>query len=68
MKKKFKTKQILNHRKGATTDDQIIQTIEKGKTVVWYGYSSITSNGTEWKLVEYNNRLGFCNAKYLKAV
>lgn len=63
----FKTTASLNQRKGATTDDKIIQVIPKGKTVSWYGYSFIT-NGTEWKLVEYNGKMGFCSSHYLKKV
>ena len=55
----------LNQRKGASTDASIIQTIPKGKTVEWYGYS-FCGDTVEWKLVEYNGKLGFCSSKYLK--
>lgn len=62
---KFKTTTSLNQRYGAGTDYPIIQTVPKGKSVNWYGYSFIVGD-TEWKLVEYNGKLGFCSSKYLK--
>ena len=65
--KKYKTKSSLNQRKGCSTDYPIIQTIPKNKYVKWYGYSFLVGE-TEWKLVEYNNKLGFCSAKYLTEV
>ena len=61
------TASSLNQRKGAGTDYPKVQVIPKGKEVVWYGFSFIL-NGTEWKLVEYNGKLGFCSSNYLKEV
>lgn len=64
---KFKTTTSLNQRKGAGTDYSKIQVIPKGKEVVWYGFSFLLGN-KEWKLVEYNGKLGFCSSSYLKEV
>jgi len=64
---KLKTTTSLNQRKGAGTDHTVIQTIPKGTTVNWYGYS-FCGGSVEWKLVEYNGKLGFCSSKYLKEV
>lgn len=64
---KLKTTASLNQRKGAGTDHSVIQTIPKGASVNWYGYSFL-GGSVEWKLVEYTGKLGFCSAKYLKEV
>ena len=66
--KEFVTIGSLNMRKGASTDDAIIQAIPSNKKVKWTGYSFYNTSGKEWKLVEYNGVLGFCSAAYLKEV
>lgn len=63
----LKTTSNLNQRKTAGTEYPPFQTIPKGKIVLWYGYSFIAGQ-TEWKLVEYNGKMGFCSGKYLKEV
>lgn len=63
----LKTTSELNMRKGAGTEYEKICTIPRGKTVKWYGYS-FCGGSVEWKVVEYNGKLGFCSAKYLKEV
>ena len=62
---KFKTTTSLNQRKGAGTDNPIIQIIPEGATVKWYGYSFLGFDA-EWKLVEYNGKMGFCSSNYLR--
>lgn len=63
----YKTTANLNQRKGAGTEHDIVQNIPTGKKVKWYGYS-FCGGSVEWKLVEYNGKLGFCSSKYLKEV
>ena len=62
---KLTTTTSLNQRKGAGVDNPAIQTIPKGATVNWYGYS-FCGTDVEWKLVEYNGKMGFCSSNYLK--
>lgn len=64
---KLKTTSSLNMRKTASSNGDKIQVIPKGKVVKWYGYS-FCGGSVEWRLVEYNGKLGFCSAKYLKEV
>ena len=62
---KLKTTTTINQRKGAGTDNPVIQTIPKGTNVNWYGYSFLGGD-VEWKLVEYNGKMGFCSSQYLR--
>lgn len=63
----LKTTGNVNQRKGATTADEVIQVIPKGKKVKFYGYTFI-SGSTTWYLIEYGGKLGFTSGHYLKAV
>ena len=62
---KLTTTSNLNQRKGATTHDEVIQTIPKGATVEWNGYA-FCGGSTPWYLVEYKGKLGLCSSQYLK--
>lgn len=59
------TASALNIRSGAGTSKKVLGTVEKGKTVTFYGYYN-TVDGVKWYLVIANGITGYCSSKYLK--
>lgn len=64
--KTYKTTVNLRLRKGAGTDEDIIDVLPKGSKVTWYGYYTVVGK-VIWKYVKTaSGKVGFVSSEYLK--